>query len=318
MIYSRIIGTGSYLPERIMLNSELEAMVDTSDEWIQSRTGIKQRHIARVDESTCDMSVVASQRALQAAGIDKDKIDLVIVATSTPDQIFPSTACLLQRQLQINNGCPAFDVQAVCSGFVYAITIADKFIKSGTTGNVLVIGADCLSKIIDWTDRGTCVLFGDGAGAVVMQAATEPGIHATLLHANGSYANMLEVPCGVSRPGDDNYVRMKGSDLFKFAVTSMDEIVDEILTGTGMQQSDIDWLVPHQANERIIAATAKKLSMPMSKVIMTVQQHGNTSAASIPLALDVGVRDGRIKRGQLLLMEAIGGGLAWGAALVRY
>lgn len=318
MIYSRIIGTGSYLPERIMLNFELEAMVNTTDEWIQSRTGIKQRHIARQDESTCDMAVVASQRALQAAGIDKDQIDLVLVATSTPDQVFPSTACLLQRQLQINNGCPAFDVQAVCSGFVYAIAIADKFIKSGTTRNALVIGADCLSKILDWTDRSTCVLFGDGAGAVVMQAAAEPGIHATLLHADGAYANLLEVPSGVSRPGSDNYVRMKGSEVFKFAVTVMDEIVDEILTGTGMQQSDIDWLVPHQANRRIIEATAKKLMMPMSKVIMTVQQHGNTSAASIPLALDAGVRDGRIKHGQLLLMEAIGGGLAWGAALVRY
>ena len=301
-----------------MPNSELEAIVDTSDEWIQSRTGIKQRHISRMDESTCDMSAVAAERALRAAGIDKNQIDLVIVATSTPDQIFPSTACLLQRQLQINNACPAFDVQAVCSGFVYAITVADKFIKSGTTKNALVIGADNLSKIVDWNDRDTCVLFGDGAGAVVLQASDKPGIHATLLHANGAYAEMLQVPNGVSRPGKDNFIQMQGSDVFKFAVTAMDEIVEEVLAGSGMQKQDIDWLVPHQANQRIIAATAKKLMLPMSKVIMTVQEHGNTSAASIPLALDTGVRDGRIKPGQLLLMEAIGGGFAWGAALIRY
>jgi len=316
--YSRIIGTGSYLPERIMTNADLEKLVDTSDEWIQSRTGIKQRHIARPDESTCDMAVKAAERALESAGLDRNQIDLVLFATSTPDQVFPSNACLLQRALQINNNCAAFDVQAVCSGFVYAISIADKFIQSGTSKNVLVIGADCLSKIVDWTDRSTCVLFGDGAGAVVMQASAEPGIHATLLHANGAYANMLEVPCGVSKPGDNRFIRMQGSDVFKFAVTVMDEIVEEILTGTGIHKGDIDWLVPHQANQRIIAATAKKLAMPMSKVILTVTEHGNTSAASIPLALDTGVRDGRIKPGQLLLLEAIGGGFAWGAALIRY
>lgn len=318
MIYSRIAGTGSYLPERIMTNAELETMVETSDEWIQSRTGIRERHIARPDESTCDMAVVAAQRAISAAGIDRNQIDLVIFATSTPDQVFPSNACLLQRELQIDNGSAAFDIQAVCSGFVYAISVADKFIRSGSNKTVLVVGADCLSKIVDWTDRGTCVLFGDGAGAVILQAADQPGVYATLLHANGAYANLLEVPCGTSRPGNDRYIHMQGSEVFKFAVTVMDGIVDEVLAGTGMQKSDIDWLVPHQANQRIITATAKKLGLPMDKVMLTVPLHGNTSAASIPLALDVGVREGRIKRGQLLLLEAIGGGFAWGAALVRY
>ncbi len=318
MIYSRITGTGSYLPERIMPNSELTTMVDTSDEWIQSRTGIKQRHIARADESTCDMGAVAATQALQSAGLEPNQLDLVLFATSTPDQIFPSTACLLQRQLEITNGCPAFDVQAVCSGFVYGLTIADKFIKSGSAKNVLLIGADCLSKIVDWTDRSTCVLFGDGAGAVVLQASTEPGVYSTVLHANGAYANMLEVPCGVSKPGEERFIKMQGSDVFKFAVAAMDELVEEVLVTSAMQKSDLDWLIPHQANQRIITATAKKLNMPMSKVIMTVEEHGNTSAASIPLAMDTGIRDGRVKPGQLLLLEAIGGGFAWGAVLVRY
>jgi len=318
LIYSRIAGIGAYLPQRVMPNSELESLVDTTDEWIQSRTGIKQRHIAREDESTCDMGVDAAIKALESSGVDKDEIDLIIFATSTPDQTFPSTACLLQKQLNIQNSCAAFDVQAVCSGFVYAISIADKFIKSGAAKCALVIGADCLSRIVDWSDRATCVLFGDGAGAVVLKASDQPGVYSTLLHANGAYSNMLEVPSGVSRPGDDRYIRMKGSEVFKFAVAAMGDIVDEILAETGMKQADIDWLIPHQANQRIIAATAKKLSMPMSRVIMTVQFHGNTSAASIPLALDTGVRDGRIKPGQLLMLEAIGGGFAWGAALLRY
>jgi 3-oxoacyl-[acyl-carrier-protein] synthase-3 len=316
--YSKIVGTGAYLPERIMPNSELEALVDTSDEWIQSRTGIKQRHIARADESTCDMAASAATIALAAAGVDKNDIDLIIVATSTPDQIFPSTACLLQKQLNIDNNCTAFDVQAVCSGFVYALTVADKFIKSGSSKCALVIGAETMSKIIDWKDRSTCVLFGDGAGAVVLKAADEPGIHATVLHANGAYATMLEVPCGVSRPGNDPYIRMQGADVFRFAVSVMDEVVNEILTQAGMQQDQIDWLIPHQANQRIITATAKKLGMSLDKVILTVPYHANTSAASIPLALDKGVRDGRVKPGQTLLFEAIGGGFAWGAVLLRY
>lgn len=318
MIYSRITGTGSYLPERIMTNAELEKLVETSDEWIQSRTGIRERHIARPDESTGDMALMAAQRAIEAAGISTSQIDLIVFATSTPDQIFPSNACLLQRALKIENGSTAFDVQAVCSGFVYAVSIADKFIRSGSHKTALVVGADCLSKIVNWTDRSTCVLFGDGAGAIILQASDRPGIHASLLRANGAYANLLEVPNGTSRPGDDRYIHMQGSEVFKFAVTVMDEVVEQVLAGTGLQKSDIDWLVPHQANQRIITATAKKLGLPMDKVMLTVPWHGNTSAASIPLALDTGVRDGRIRPGQLLLLEAIGGGFAWGAALIHY
>jgi 3-oxoacyl-[acyl-carrier-protein] synthase III len=318
MHYSKIIGTGSYLPQRVMLNSELESMVDTSDEWIQSRTGIKQRHIARDDESTCDMSIVAANLAISSANIDKNDVDLIIVATSTPDQTFPSTACLLQKALKISNNCTAFDVQAVCAGFVYAISIADSFIKSGSAECILVVGADCLSKIVDWTDRNTCILFGDGAGAVIIKAADEPGIYKTKLHANGDYADLLEVPSGVSRPGNETCIKMNGSEVFKIAVNVMDTIVDEVLIGTGEKQDDIDWLVPHQANKRIISATAKKLGMSMDKVVVTVQDHGNTSAASIPLALDTAVTDGRIKPGHLLIMEALGGGFTWGAALLRF
>jgi 3-oxoacyl-[acyl-carrier-protein] synthase-3 len=318
MPYSKIIGTGSYLPQRVMLNAELEAIVDTSDEWIQSRTGIKQRHIAREDESTCDMAVQAAIKAFSTANVDKNDIDLIIFATSTPDQTFPSTACLLQRKLEINNGCAAFDVQAVCAGFVYAISIADNFIKSGSASCVLVVGADSLSKIVDWTDRSTCVLFGDGAGAIVIKASAEPGIYQSKLHANGEYAKFLEVPSGVSKPGNEPFIKMSGSDVFKFAVNVMDNIVDEVLQGTDFSKDDIDWLVPHQANKRIISATAKKLGLSMEKVVVTVDEHGNTSAASIPLALDTAVLDGRIKPGHLLLMEAIGGGFAWGATLIRF
>lgn len=301
-----------------MHNAELETIVDTTDEWIQARTGIRQRHIARVDESTCDMAVPAAQRAITDAGLVPADIDLIIFATSTPDQTFPSTACLLQRELGIDNNCAAFDVQAVCSGFVYAVSIADKFLRTGSVRNVLVVGADCLSRIINWQDRTTCVLFGDGAGAVVMSSGDSPGVYNTCLHANGRYARLLEVPAGVSRPGDQQFIRMSGSEVFKFAVNAMEHIVDEVLAGTGLTQDDIDWLVPHQANKRIISATAKKLGLPMEKVVLTVQDHGNTSAASIPLALDTAVKDGRIKAGQLLMMEAIGGGFAWGAALIRY
>lgn len=318
MIYAGIAGTGSYLPERVMLNADLEKMVDTSDEWIQSRTGIKQRHIAREDESTCDMGAVAAGNAIASAGIDKKDIDLIIFATSTPDQTFPSTACLLQRELGILNNCMAFDVQAVCAGFVYALNIANNFIETGAAKCVLVVGADCLSKIVDWTDRSTCVLFGDGAGAVVVTAQEQPGIYNSVLHANGEYANLLQVPSGVSRPGNQPYIEMSGAEVFKFAVNSMESVVDEVLMNTGLVQADIDWLVPHQANKRILSATAKKLSLPLEKVVITVQDHGNTSAASIPLALDVAVNDGRIQRGHLLMMEAIGGGFAWGAVLLRY
>ena len=318
MHYSQVIGCGGYLPERIMHNSELENLVETSDEWIRSRTGIRQRHIAREDETTSDMARNASLLAMDMAGIKPDNIDLIIVATSTPDLIYPSTACLLQKKLGLRNGSAAFDVQAVCSGFIYALSIADRFIRTGETRCALVIGADMNSRILDWTDRSTCVLFGDGAGAVILGSSADPGIYRTLLHADGSYSDYLKVPSGVSRPTGEPFIRMRGNEVFKFAVQKMDEIVDETLKDTGLTKKDIDWLVPHQANQRIITATVKKLGISMDEVIMTVAEHGNTSAASIPLALDVGIRDGRIKRRDIILMEAVGGGFTWGSALLRY
>ncbi len=318
MKYTRILATGSYLPERVMLNSELEAMVDTSDEWIQARTGIKERHIARDDESTCDMCEQAALRAIEAADIDPAEIDLIVVATSTPDLIYPSTACLLQARLSVSNGCAAFDVQAACSGFVYAFSIAEKFIQSGSVKKALVVGADANSKILDWTDRGTCVLFGDGAGAVILEASQEPGVYATRLHADGSHAHLLQVPSGVSKPTGDPFIRMSGNEVFKFAVNAMGSIVDETLQECGLSKSDIDWLVPHQANQRIIKATARKLGVTMDKVILTVAEHGNTSGGSIPLALDTGIRDGRIKRGDNLFLEAVGSGFTWGSIVLKY
>lgn len=318
MNYTQIIGCGGYLPERIMHNAELENLVETSDEWIRSRTGIRQRHIAGEDETTSDMALNASLNAMDMADINPDIIDLLIVATSTPDLIYPSTACLLQKKLGLRNGSAAFDVQAVCSGFIYALSIADKFIRAGETRCALVIGADMNSRILDWTDRSTCVLFGDGAGAVVLGSGDNPGIYRTLLHADGSYSDYLKVPSGVSGPTADPFIRMRGNEVFKFAVQKMDEIVDETLEDTGLTKKDIDWLVPHQANQRIITATVKKLGISMDEVIMTVAEHGNTSAASIPLALDIGVRDGRIRRGDVILMEAVGGGFTWGSALLRY
>jgi 3-oxoacyl-[acyl-carrier-protein] synthase-3 len=301
-----------------MTNAELERMVDTSDEWIRTRTGIRERHIAAPDESTCDLAEQAARRALENAGREPGDVDLIVLATSTPDLVYPSTACLLQARLGIHNGSPAFDVQAVCSGFVYALTVADKFVRSGAARTALVVGAEVNSRILDWTDRTTCVLFGDGAGAVVLEASEEPGIIATRLHADGRYADVLQVPGGVGRPCDEpSYVRMKGGEVFKFAVKVMEEMVGEILEGTGYSPGDVDWLIPHQANERIIGATARKLGIPMERVMITVGGHGNTSAASIPLALDAGLRDGRIRKGQLLVLEAVGGGFTWGAALVR-
>lgn len=318
MHYSQITGSGGYLPERIMHNAELESLVETTDEWIRSRTGIRQRHIAREDETTSDMACNASLLAMDRAGVKPDAIDLVIVATSTPDLIYPSTACLLQKKLGVRNGSAAFDVQAVCSGFIYALSIADKFIRSGGTRRALVVGADMNSRILDWTDRSTCVLFGDGAGAVILERSDNPGIYRTLLHADGSYSDYLKVPSGVSKPTADPFIRMRGNEVFKFAVQKMDEIVGEILDGSGLTRKDIDWLVPHQANRRIIDATVKKLGISMDEVILTVADHGNTSAASIPLALDVGIRDGRIRRGDVVLMEAVGGGFTWGSALLRY
>ncbi len=316
MTNSRIAGTGSYLPEKILTNADLEHMVDTTDEWIFSRTGIRERHIVADNEFTSDLALQAAYKAIESAGIKTEDIDLIIVATTTPDKIFPSTACILQRKLGIA-GCPAFDVQAVCSGFVYALATADNFIKAGAAKCALVIGAESFSRITDWTDRGNCILWGDGAGAVILQASQEPGIISTHLHADGSYENMLHVPRKNDMSSCDTVV-MEGNGVFKVAVNTLDAIVDETLAANGMQKSDIDWLVPHQANIRILQATAKKLSMSMDRVVVTVDKHGNTSAASIPLALDVAVRDGRIKRGEIILMEAFGGGFTWGSALIKY
>jgi len=317
MIYSRIAGTGSYLPDRILTNAELEHMVDTTDEWIVTRTGIRERHIAAEGQYTSDLAVAAAKQAIAAANISEADIDLIIVATTTPDNIFPSVACNVQNKLGISR-CPAFDVQAVCSGFVYALTTADNFIKSGSTKCALVIGAETMSRITDWTDRGNCILWGDGAGAVILKASEEPGIMSTHLHADGSYANLLYVPYGVSKPEGNKTIAMEGNQVFKVAVNTLDAIVDETLQANGLEKSDIDWLVPHQANIRILQSTAKKLGMSMDRVVVTVDTHGNTSAASIPLALDVAVRDGRIKRGETILMEAFGGGFTWGSVLMKY
>lgn len=322
MIYSRIAGTGSFLPEKIMTNADLERMVDTSDEWITERTGIKKRHIAGEGETTCDLAEKAARAAIEAAGLKPDDIDLIVFATTTPDQVFPSTACLLQKRLDIH-GPAAFDIQAVCSGFVYALSIADKFIKTGAAKNALVVGAETLSRIVDWTDRTTCVLFGDGAGAVVLSASDAPGVISTHLHADGQYEPLLTVPVGIATDYNavrqsEAYIQMQGREVFKVAVNTLGRIVDETLNAAGMTQADIDWLVPHQANVRIINAMGKKLSLPSERVVVTVQEHGNTSAASIPLALDSAVRDGRIKRGDTLFLEAFGGGFTWGSALLVY
>ena len=321
-MYSRITGTGGFLPEKVLTNHDLEQMVETSDAWIRERTGIEKRHVAGEGETTCDLAEAASRRALAAAGVDVAEIDLIIVATTTADKIFPSTACLLQKRLGIH-GPAAFDVQAVCSGFVYALTVADKFIRTGSAKKALVVGAETLSRITDWSDRSTCVLFGDGAGAVVLEASDEPGILSTHLHADGKYDELLHVPTGVSQNYDAvrqgrAFMEMQGNDVFRFAVRTLGKIVDETLAANDMKKGDIDWLVPHQANIRIIAATAKKLNMPMERVVVTVNEHGNTSAASVPLALDVAVRDGRIQRGDTLLLEAFGGGFTWGSVLLKY
>ena len=318
MTYSRIIGTGSYLPANLVTNAELATRVDTSDEWIRTRTGICQRYMAAPEQTSSALAFEAAQRAIASAGITPDDIGLIIVATSTPDFIFPSTACLLQGKLGIKR-CPAFDVQAVCSGFIYALDIADKFIRSGSCKYALVVGAEVFSRLLDWSDRGTCVLFGDGSGAVVLGASETPGVHASVLHADGSQAGILSTPgqiCGGEILGDP-FVRMDGQAVFKFAVRVLDEVAREALDLCGMQPSDVDWLIPHQANVRILEATAKKLGIDTARVVVTVDQHANTSAASIPLALDVAVRDGRIKPGQKILLEGVGGGFTWGAALVE-
>lgn len=318
MTYSRIIGTGSYLPEKKLSNRDLESMVDTSDEWIYTRTGIRNRHIAAEYETTSDLALKASQRAIAAADIDASEIDLIIVATSTPDMIFPSTACLLQAKLGIKGGA-AFDLQAVCTGFVYALATADSFIRSGQHRCALVIGAEIFSRILDWTDRGTCVLFGDGAGAVVLRASDTPGVLSSHLHADGSYANILCTPGSVKNGAVSGvpFLKMEGNSVFKLAVKVLDDVGREALAANDLSIDQIDWFIAHQANVRIIHASAKKLGLPLDRVVVTVENHGNTSAASIPLALDVAVADGRIKRGQHVLLEGVGGGFTWGAVLLK-
>lgn len=318
-MYSRIAGTGGYLPEKILTNLDLERMVDTSDEWIRTRTGIVQRHIAADHQMASDLALEASRQAIDAAGIKDQEIDLIILATTTPDMIFPSTACILQDKLGIAGG-PAFDVQAVCSGFIYALAIADMFVSSGKCRHALVVGAEVYSRILDWTDRSTCVLFGDGAGAVVLTQSNQPGILSSHLHADGSYNKALAVPgtiCGGKIKGTP-FVTMEGNAVFKFAVKVLEEAVTEAITANNLQATDIDWLIPHQANIRIIKSTAKKLGIPMEKVVTTVEHHGNTSAASVPLALDAATRDGRIKSDQCVLLEGIGGGFTWGSVLLRW
>ena len=322
MIHARISGTGSYLPGAPVSNTDLIAArgLDSSDEWIVERTGIRSRHFAAAGVTSSELALEACRRALAAAGRDAGEVDLLVVATSTPDYVFPSTAALLQAKLGIANGAPAFDVQAVCSGFVYALNIAEKFIRSGSHKCALVVGAEVFSRILDWNDRGTCVLFGDGAGAVVVEAAAEPGILAGALHADGRHAGILAVPgqvCGGSVTGDP-FLRMDGQAVFKFAVKVLAEVAEEVLAASGIDAAGVDWLIPHQANVRIMQATAKKLHIPADKCVVTVAEHGNTSAASIPLALDAAVRDGRIRRGQHLLLEGVGGGFTWGATLLKF
>jgi len=321
-MYSRIAGTGRYLPERILTNFDLEKMVDTTDEWICSRTGIERRHIAADDETTADLAEAAARQAMTAAGIVPGDIDFIVVGTTTPDVVFPNVGCLLQERLGVR-GCPAFSVEAACSGFIYALSIADRFIVSGQTQCALVIGAETLSRMVDWADRGTCVLFGDGAGAAVLTPAREPGVISTHLGADGHYKDLLYHPYGTSRkqrPEDTEgpYIHMRGNEVFKVAVKTLESIVGETLAANDLDHSAIDWLVPHQANDRIIQATARRLGVAMDHVVLTLQDHGNTSAASVPMALDVAIRDGRIRRGDLLLLEAFGGGFTWGSALVRY
>ena len=318
-VYSRITGTGSYLPEKIVTNRDLEQTVDTSDEWIFTRTGIRQRHVAAENQNTSDLALIASKRAIEAAGITPQDIDLIIVATTTADMVFPSVACLLQAKLGMSQ-CPAFDMQAVCSGFVYALSTADQLMKSDQYRHALVVGAEVYSRILDWQDRATCVLFGDGAGAVVLTKSDQPGILASRLHADGRYADILSVPGGVSRGAITGrpLLRMEGNAVFKLAVKVLGEVAEETLAAAGLSKSELDWLVPHQANIRILQATAKKLGLSMDQVVATVDRHANTSAASVPLALDEAVRDGRVKSGQHVMLEGVGGGFTWGAVLVRW
>ena len=322
MKYSRIMGTGGYLPEKIVTNADLEKILDTSDQWIRERTGISERRVAHDDETSADMAEIAAQRAMQNAGIDPQEIGLLVVGTTTPDLVFPSTACLVQARLDLPD-CGAMDVNAACSGFMYALSIADKYVRCGEVKKALVIGVDKLTAMVDWNDRGTAILFGDGAGAVVLEAADEAGILSTHIHAAGRHSDLLGVDVGVSKgfkaePRGGMRIKMKGNEVFKMAVRTLGRIVDETLEHNNMTKSDLDWLIPHQANYRIISATAKKLGMTMDQVIVTVDKHGNTSAASVPLALDEAARSGTIKRGDMLLLEAFGGGFTWASALIKY
>lgn len=321
MLYAQIAGTGSYLPEKIVTNADLEKIVDTTSEWIIERTGIHQRHIAAENETALTMAEQAARKAMDAAGIMPVDIGMIIIATTTPEKMFPSTACLLQQRLGIA-GCPAFDLNsAACAGFVYGLSIADQFIRNGAVKHALVIGSEVMSKVVDWTDRTTCVLFGDGAGAVVLSASEEPGVLSTHLHADGTYKDVLSLPISLGKPIDveeELFIKMTGNQLFKLAVNILGDLFDETLKANGLVKADIDWLVPHQANIRIIQSMAKKLDLPLERVAITLEDQGNTSSASIPLALDKAVRDGRIKRGEMLLFEGFGGGLAWGSALIKY
>jgi 3-oxoacyl-[acyl-carrier-protein] synthase III len=322
-MYSRIAGTGSYLPEKVLTNADLERLIDTSDEWIRSRTGIERRHVAAEDETTTDLAEHAARRAMAAAGVTGADVDLICVGTTTPDLVFPNVGSLLQERLGIHHGCPAFSLEAACTGFMYALSVADKFVRLGESKCALVVGAETLTRIIDWNDRGTCVLFADGAGAVVLTPSAEPGIISTRLHSDGRYKDLLLYPDGVSkgfklvREGKAG-VQMKGNEVYKVAVNTLGQLVTETLDANKMTKDQLDWLIPHQANIRIIEAIAKRLELPMERVIVTIRDQGNTSAASVPLALDTGIRDGRVRRGQLLLLEAFGGGFTWGSALIRY
>ncbi|TDJ44984.1 MAG: ketoacyl-ACP synthase III [Gammaproteobacteria bacterium] len=321
-MYSRIAGTGRYLPERVLTNQDLEQMIDTTDEWIRSRTGIERRHIAADDQTTADLAELAARQALDAAGLEPEAIDFIVVGTTSPDTVFPNVGCLVQERLGIR-GCPAFGIEAACSGFIYALSIADRFVATGGAQHALVIGAETLSRMVDYKDRATCVIFGDGAGAVVLEPSAEQGIISCHLRADGHYKDLLYHPYGVSKqrkPEDTEgpYIHMRGNEVFKVAVRSLESIVDETLAANDLEKGSIDWLIPHQANLRIIQLTAKRLGMPMDKVVLTLKDQGNTSAASVPMALDVAVRDGRVQRGDMVLLEAFGGGFTWGSALVRY
>ncbi|MFW0065781.1 MAG: beta-ketoacyl-ACP synthase III [Coxiella endosymbiont of Dermacentor silvarum] len=320
MMYARIQGVGSYVPEKILSNSDLEKMIETSDEWIMKRVGVRERHIiATSSDDTTTMAVNASKHAIEMSGINPSAIDMVIVGTTTAEYYFPSTACLVQRYLNLRDDIPAFDLNAACAGFVYGLSVADQYIRTDSAKTVLIIGVDALTKIMDWQDRSTCILFGDGAGAVILQADKEPGFLKTILHANGNCADLITAKSPIwDRESNELPLQMRGNEVFRVAVTKLGEIVDETVEKSGLKKSDIDWLIPHQANMRIIKATAKRLGLPLERVILTIEKHGNTSSASIPLALDSAVRSGKIKRGEILLLEAFGAGLAWGAALLKY